>query len=382
MLALILWWFFIQLMALATLPLAWRFFAALPDRGYGLAKPLGLLLTSYVFWLGASTGLLLNTVGSGVFGLLLVATFSAWLGRDGLRRDDDGRRPLLRWLTGQWRLLLVTELLFAIALAGWGFFRAHNPDITGTEKPMELMFLNGVLRSPRFPPLDPWLSGYAISYYYFGYLMLALLTRLSGVPAAVGFNVGVATWFALTVVAAFSVAYNLGASLPHTPPLAEGDGKGKSGRSQRRAELGFERNEKLGWLTGGLGVLFLAIMGNLEGLLDSLHTKGIGSQSFWDWLDVRDLAQASVTSRWVPSDFWWWFRAARVVKDRDLLGNPVEVIDEFPQFSFVLGDMHPHVLALPFVILAIGFALNLILEWGIGNREWRMGNQESEVRPS
>ena len=55
------------------------------------------------------------------------------------------------------------------------FVRAANPEILGTEKPMELAFINAILRSPAFPPHDPWLSGYAISYYYFGYVLVAML---------------------------------------------------------------------------------------------------------------------------------------------------------------------------------------------------------------
>ena len=36
-----------------------------------------------------------------------------------------------------------------------------------------------------------------------------------------------------------------------------------------------------------------------------------------------------------------------------------EAIDEFPQFSYILGDMHPHVLALPFALVMMALALNL-----------------------
>jgi YYY domain-containing protein len=39
---------------------------------------------------------------------------------------------------------------------------------------------------------------------------------------------------------------------------------------------------------------------------------------------------------------------------------PLNPIDEFPFFSFLLGDNHPHVLALPFVLLAIALALNVL----------------------
>ena len=55
----------------------------------------------------------------------------------------------------------------------------------GGEKFMEIAFLNAILNSQHFPPLDPWLSGFAISYYYFGYVMMAVLTRLSGAVSGV-----------------------------------------------------------------------------------------------------------------------------------------------------------------------------------------------------
>ena len=52
-----------------------------------------------------------------------------------------------------------------------------------------------------------------------------------------------------------------------------------------------------------------------------------------------------------------------MVTDYDLDKNPIgtQPIGEFPAFSFILGDNHPHVLALPFVVMAIGMMLNLTL---------------------
>ena len=46
----------------------------------------------------------------------------------------------------------------------------------------------------------------------------------------------------------------------------------------------------------------------------------------------------------------------------------IQPIDEFPGFSFLLGDMHPHVLALPFVLLALAVAFNVLLEGPAGRR--------------
>ena len=45
------WWLLLELIGLAVLPIALRFFRNLPDRGYAFIKPLGLLLIAYPFWL-------------------------------------------------------------------------------------------------------------------------------------------------------------------------------------------------------------------------------------------------------------------------------------------------------------------------------------------
>ncbi len=105
--------------------------------------------------------------------------------------------------------MLATEALFLLVFVAWSAFRAYNPDIAGTEKPMEFAFINGVLSSPLLPPQDPWLSGYGISYYYFGYVMLAALIRLTGVLPEIGFNLGVAMWYALVMTSAFGIVYTL-----------------------------------------------------------------------------------------------------------------------------------------------------------------------------
>ena len=341
----IVWWLWMMVIGMAALPLAYRFFRHLPDRGYAFARPLGLLLTSYLLWLGASLGILRNNLGGALLSLLLVAGSSLIVYHRGRKPGTPG---LIAWLRSNVKVVLSVELLFAGAFALWTLIRAYSPDLTtaGGEKFMEIMYLNSIGRSEFFPPHDAWLSGYAISYYYFGYVMIAMLSLLSGFAAHLTFNVGVALLFALTCTGAFGLVYN----------LVKADRDSDQKQKGRALPIAF----------GFLGAVLVAVLGNLEGFLESLYSARLLPQGFWRWLDIRDINQpfdlsAGVSLIPARSDWWWW-RASRVIHELDPLGNSmgIQPIDEFPGFSFLLGDMHPHVLALPFVLLALAVALQVM----------------------
>jgi YYY domain-containing protein len=325
-----------------------RIFRWLPDHGYTFSKALGLLLTSYILWIGASTGLLRNDLGGILFSILLLAGLSAWFY---FRRKGTHLPDIRVFLREKWRLILTVEVLFALALVGWALLRAYAPykiEPSGGEKFMEIAFQNAILRSEHFPPLDPWLSGFAISYYYFGYVMLAMLTHLTGAVSGVGFDLYDSLLFALTLIGSFGVVYNLVAFT----------------RKKRRNGEEKAASERPPLAAGILGGLMVTVMGNLEGVFEVLHARGLLPESFWAWLDIPGLAQSQVLNSWYPGDiFMWWWRASRVLADKNFLGQNmgVQPIDEFPFFSFLLGDNHPHVLALPFVLLAIALAFNLLL---------------------
>ncbi len=121
----------------------------------------------------------------------------------------EARQSLGQWIKSNLRLIVTVEVLFFLAFVFLAFVRAGNPEIVGTEKPMELAFINAVMHSPTFPPHDPWLSGYAISYYYFGYVMTAMLAEATGTLGSVAFNLMLALVFALSAVGAYGVLYNL-----------------------------------------------------------------------------------------------------------------------------------------------------------------------------
>src|SRR5436309_10288160 len=77
------------------LPLSFRLFRHLPDRGYTFSKALGLLATGWVFWFLGSLGFLRNDAPGVLFAALVVGLAGlAWLGRPGLAE-------LRRWLSEQ-----------------------------------------------------------------------------------------------------------------------------------------------------------------------------------------------------------------------------------------------------------------------------------------
>ena len=341
------WYLLITLIGWLTFPLAYRLFPALADRGFSLARALGMLVWGYVFWLMASLGLIQNDGG----GLLLALIVLAAVSGVGLQRKQT-RKALGEWIRSNVRMIVIVEVLFFLAFAAWAFVRASNPNIetAGGEKTMELAFINAILRSPTFPPHDPWLSGYAISYYYFGYVMAAMLAKLTGTLGSVAHNLMFSLVFALSFIGAYGILYNLLAAWHkhHPRPASQAPSTGLP----------------------LLGPLFLLFVSNLEAFLEVLHggelfwkwdSNGTATSTFWSWLGIRELSNPPSHLTWVPDRFIWWWRASRVITDLDLAKNSNEIIDEFPAFSYMLGDLHPHVLAMPFGLMAVAVALNLFL---------------------
>ena len=353
------WWLWITLAGAAVLPLVLRFLSALPDGGYTFARTLGLLLATWVYWLLGSYGFLENSVGSIVLTWLLVMAASCALY---YRARDRG--IFSSWWRENRALVVVAELLFALLFVSWALYRAYQNDLSGTEKPMELAFLSATQRSSSFPPNDPWMSGFTISYYYMGYVMSAALSMLSGISSTIGFNLTVASQFALAGLATFGVVYNLVRSRA-------------LGRLDTPRALAANRLAAI--VTGILGIVIMLIVGNFQlALVELPLASSRASQSYFEFWGTQKLPNFQSfeyqpqegaglnlnTSSW---SHWWWFNASRVPTDYDLNDRltGIQPIGEFPAFSFILSDNHPHVLSLPFALTVIGLMLNLVL----GRRE-------------
>lgn len=337
--ALLSWWALSLFASLAIYPLWFRFARGLPSRGYPLSRAAGILLITFLYWILNVFGVLKNTPGGIMFVALAVfvvgvVSYLTWKERE----------PLIPWLRAHIGLIVATEVVFVVAFVGWSFIRSLNPEQSSTEKTMEMAFLSASRRSEQFPPNDPWMSGYAISYYHFGYIILSMFANLSGVSNGLAFGLASGFLFGLIAVGTFGVAFDLVAS--HAGQIKAG-----------------------AYGVGLLAVVLVLLMGNLGAATIELpyQTKALPA-SYFQFMDIkgRDLPASGATDCpqtgvFPPPCGWWWFNLTRIIRDRQLNGSPEEIISEFPAFSFILSDIHPHVISLPFVMLALGMMLNLVL---------------------
>jgi YYY domain-containing protein len=297
--------------------ITWAFFPAvswlcraLPDRGATFARPIAMLAAVYPAWLLAS----LRVTPFAAPPLIAVVIVAAALGWSFVVHRQAERA----WL----RSLVLVEVASLLLFATYVWLRGYTPQILGTEKPMDVAFLASSMRASTIPPPDPWFAGQPINYYYLGYLLHGANGRLSGVAPEIGFNLALATIFSATAVAAFGVAWN--ALRPWLRPRLAA--------------------------AGGLLALFIVpISGNL----------------YAPWRVIED-PSATVSAGWWDSVAGIGWRSSRIVCDGLRVDNrcpfpATETINEFPFFSFLLGDLHPHLMALPFTIVAVGLAWNLAL---------------------
>ena len=344
-LSVLVWLGLVILLGIIAFPITFVVLRKLPDRGYGVAKTLGMLLLAWLAWFAPALKLTSYTrpwialcLGL-MIGLSAVIAWRRW----GIIRE------FIRERRG---LVLTEEVIF---LAMFGLFlliRIGNPDLwhpaRGGEKPMEFAFLNAVVRSTVFPPYDPWHAGGFMNYYYFGWVIVGTLIKLTGIVPWVAYNLAVPTLFALTGVGAFSVAY----------ALADAD-RGTRLTGDEKPYSGIRTGSLLAGLAGMFFVSVIGNLGNLKLLIDQFSQRGTvvlqSSIPGFPKLVAAASGVANVLSNKATLDFpndWWFWNASRVIPD---------TINEFPFFTFTYADLHAHMIALPLTLLALAAVVSLAL---------------------
>ncbi len=361
------WLLVIEALFIVALPISLVLFRPLADRGIVLAKVVGLFTVALLTWLAVSFGWMefsnrsiLASIGVlAALSALAVATQWRWMW------------PFVR---ERWRLLVTAEAIFLVAFFAFVVIRSLNPDLwhplRGGEKPMELAYFNAVIKSSLLPPYNPWFAGGYLNYYYWGYFILAIPTRLSGILPTVAFNLAVPLLFALTVTGAYSVVYN----------LAEGFRRSRRPQRSQLTEAGaveadsayagdFPANPTHGasvvgrllrspMTAGGTAAAFVAVIGNLDGAVQwgqGLWGRLTGTLEMAPQFDFWRSSRMIPNSEGVEPNLWTFWLWGTGDAWREVGWH----ITEFPFFTFLFADLHAHMMAIPFTILVVALALNL-----------------------
>jgi len=332
------WYVVIQAMALAAWPLVARALAPLADRGWAAGKAAGLLGIAWLVWFVCMLAPVPFTRATLLVATLLVGGVGwGWSVRSGQVV------ALAQWMRERRFLLLAWESVFLAGFVLFALLRSHAPAVVGTEKPMDMAFLNGFIAAQRLPTQDTWLSGYGVPYYHFGYFVLACIAKLAGTSPGVAYNLAAATVPALTMVGVAALTWNV----------------------VRAASA------NVAWSAAGaaVAVLLVVFAGNLSTFFEYLLSRGLVGADLGSAIGINHFGDSIVRGVWPPREGFWWFHASRVIPNLQPDG-----INEFPFFSALLSDLHPHFVALPFELLVLAAAAAHVLSRGATLRSpWTLG---------
>ncbi|MDA3872618.1 MAG: DUF2298 domain-containing protein, partial [Kiritimatiellae bacterium] len=294
----LIWSLALFLLGPVSFPIVAYAFPTLRDRGASICRILGLCLISALAWWPAALEIL-SFDRSLLLATLLVCGTSALL--VGIQTEQFGF--LARRI---WKRVLWNELLCWSVFVFFLILRLYQPDLwhpwAGGEKPMDFAYLSATAQSSYFPPANPWLSRAFINYYYYGFVLMASLIRMTGIPPDLAYNL------ALPTCAFFIAGGTLALTRAFFPWF--------------RSRIGW-----IGWRRCSLLALFLTLFAGNLGQLREYLRPGFPQH---------------------PRDVYW--NASRVIQVPK--GN-VAPITEFPYFSLLYGDLHAHLMAVPVAMLCL-----------------------------
>ena len=302
------WYLLALVLGAAAMPLTGRLFRRFQDRGWMFSKVTAIAVSGFLTWFLVAVKIIKFTTMTCIVVTLVCAAASLIL----YCREQKAGFECIPF--AHLDLVYAEELLFFAAFLLWTYFAGFHPAAYGTEKFMDYGFMEAMMRSKTLPATDLWYSQGKINYYYGGQYFAVFLTKLSGAKVELTYNL------MRTFVA--GLAFAMPFSLVHQMVT---DRLGKTRSRWKKA---------LPSVTGILAGISVSIAGNM-------HYVVYGQIIPF----IRKLKGEEVSSYWFP-DATRYIGFNPDVEDK--------TIHEFPCYSFVLGDLHAHVVDIMFVLLLLG----------------------------
>ena len=315
------WWLMVLILGLGYYPLGAVLFSALRDRGYIFSKVLGIGLAGFLTWVLVVCGAAKFTSGA-VIAVTAVSMALCWI----LYIKKAEKKTL------DLDLVLGEELIFLAFFLLWTYFAGFRPEAKGTEKFMDYGFMAAMTRSDTLPARDLWYSAGNMNYYYGGQYYAVFLTKLSFTRIQETYNLMRTLVAAFAFVLPFNLVFHMIREIPRKVKAVPG------------------WIAALGGLLAGAAV---SLAGNMHYVLYGLFGDVFKLSGYEDY---------------------WFPNSTRYIGHNPLTDD--QCIHEFPSYSFVLGDLHAHVVNVMFVLLTVG----ILYAWMKGIREREEEGQVFSVK--
>ncbi|MCM1104268.1 MAG: DUF2298 domain-containing protein [Clostridium sp.] len=223
----------------------------------------------------------------------------------------------------RWERILVLELIFFTLFTAYMYMKGFNPKAYGTEKMMDYGFMMSMFKTEYFPVEDFWFAGEGLNYYYFGQYIMTFLTKLSFSTVNYGYNLALGVGFAFCA----SLVYAMVCQIMRV--FAAGKKKRVSGAVPH--------------IAGALAAIAVTIAGNGHYIVFNRLVPML-----WDILQIP----GDRPSYWFPNST----RYIGYVPD-----THDKTIHEFPSYSFILGDVHAHVVNITFVLTLVAVLFSFLM---------------------
>ena len=326
------WWLMTLVLGIGFYPAAAALFPRFHDRGWMFSKVLGIVVSGFAVFALGSFGLVPFTAPVCLItvGVLILAS----------------------WIFGCFKVrvhapeidfLMMEEVLFFAFFLLWTYLAGFHPEAHGTEKFMDYGFMKAMMRSTAVPAEDLWYSGSGINYYYGGQFYAVFLTKITFTDVKQTYHLMRTMVASFAFVLPFSITYHLAESRACHRIRKEGGNK-----SQIAPVLG-------GLLSGGA----VSLAGNMHYVIYGCIRQ---------WLGLNESA--------------YWFPSSTRYIGYDPLVENDRTIHEFPSYSFVLGDLHAHVVNVMFVLLVLGLLYSYVKNTCRDpEKEWKWSLKDVLLQP-
>lgn len=331
----VIWWLSLIVLGIMAYPVAGMIFNRFHDGGFVFSKAMGVAFAGIFMWYMSSLKLMKFTFVNSMLSVLICFIIGIVL-MICLRKTAKNRnKNFTNAFTFDLSIekisnALKSEALFFLFFIVWCYLRGFKPEAYGTEKFMDFGFMAVMDRCDYMPPEDMWLANQPINYYYVGQYLATYITKLTGVGVAYGYNLMLMTLAAFGFTMPFSLVNNMLRTFMQDRNLRL--------RTQTEAAVD-TKTGNLKWVPTFAGVVAgaaVSLAGNMHYLLFRYLVPMFQK--------IAGVAEEEIDHFWFPDS------------TRFIGYNPEtadKTIHEFPSYSFVLGDLHAHVINIMFVMVVL-----------------------------